>query len=189
MLSGLIFRLSPARRRFMRELARPALARFKERLDRLGSPRAVRFITILNDANADFMAYALSADGLLADRSDAATSDSVENCLADLLVYCVHLFARDDVASDSSELIPLLAGVIATEPKRVMLKRDALRKSPRSEEWMLYTWLVKDLGGPAPAYDPELEQRFGYQYVSYIGQYRPMIERELRKAEPKQDIR
>ena len=167
----------------MRELAGPGLSKFKRRLLDAGSPRAVKFISTLNGANADFMAYALSADGPLAGDRERATPDSVEACLGDLLVYAVCLFAREEIARDSSELIPLLARVLETDLKRMMLKRDSLRKSPRSEEWMLYTWLVKDLGGSPPAYDAELERSFGYQYVSYIGQYRALLEREMGRAD------
>ena len=35
--------------------------------------------------------------------------------------------------------------------------------------------------GASPRYQGELERAFGYQYLSYIGQYRPMLERELSK--------
>ena len=167
----------------MRELAAPGLGKFRDRLLHIGSPRAVGLITTLNDANADFMAYALSPAGSLGAFRATATPDSVEACLADLLIYAVNLFARDEMARDSSELIPLLARIVSVEPRRVMLKRDSLRKAPRSEEWMLYTWLVGDLGGVTPAYDAALERGFGYQYVSYIGQYRGIVERELNRAD------
>jgi hypothetical protein len=179
MLSGLIFRLSRQRRRFMRELARPGLMRIAERANQVGSPEALRFVTTLNDANADFLAYAFSAEGFFAAWRGAATPEAIEACLGDLLVYCVNLFARDDFARDGSELVGLLAHALAIAPERVMLKRDSFRKAPRSEEWMLYTWLVRDLGGGKPAYDAELERNFGYNYVSYIGQYRKILGREL----------
>ena len=119
-----------------------------------------------------------------------ANPDSVEACLADLLVYAVNLFARDEMRRDTSELIPLLARIVDISPTRVMLKRDNLSKAPRSAEWMLYTWLVRNLTGDRnltgapPKYDPELERGFGYQYLSYIGQYREIIERELNSADP-----
>ncbi len=163
----------------MRELAGPGLARFNDRLADAGSRRAVKFISTLNNANADFMAYALSAAGPLAGYRAGATPDSVELCLGDLLVYDVYLFARDEFARDSTELIPLLARVLKADPKRVMLKRDNLRKAPRSEEWMVYTWLVRNLGGTSVEHSLELERGFGYQYLSYIGQYRAIIGREL----------
>jgi hypothetical protein len=179
MLSGLRFRFSPARRRFMRELAGPGLSRFNERLLQVGSGRAVGFISTLNGANADFMAFALSPSGPLAGKRAGATPKSLEACLGDLLVYAVNLFARDELFRDDSDLIPLLAQILGTDPKRVMLKRDQLRKAPRSEEWMLYTWLIADLGGESPPYDARLERSFGYQYLSYIDQYRAIFEREL----------
>jgi hypothetical protein len=139
-------------------------------------------ISTLNAANADFLAYALSPSGPLAAYRESATPHSVELCLGDLLIYAMRLFARDELARDSSELIPLLARILGIEPKRVMLKRDSLRKAPHSEEWMLYSWMATSLAGAAPKYDPELERSFGYQYVSYIGQYRTIIERELSRA-------
>jgi hypothetical protein len=64
-----------------------------------------------------------------------------------------------------------------------MLRRDQLRKAPRSEEWMLYTWLFAALGGQRPAYDAPLERAFSYGYLSYIGQYRPALERALARLE------
>jgi hypothetical protein len=103
----------------------------------------------------------------------------MEACLGDLLVYAIRLFDREELARDSSDLITLLATVLGTDPKRVMLKRDLLRKAPRSEEWMVYSWLIEDLGGPPPSYRAELEAGFGYQYLSYVGQYRTLLEREL----------
>ncbi len=182
MLSALMFWLSPARRRFMRALARPGLRKLKNRLAESGSPQAMKFITILADANADFMAYALSPDGPLEFYRSSATPELVEACFGDLLIYAVNLFARDEFSGDSSELIALLARVLKVEPARVMLKRDRIRKAPRSEEWMLFTRLVEDLGGAPPAYGRELERRFGYQYLSYIGQYRPLLERALARG-------
>jgi len=168
----------------MRELAGPGLAKFNQRLAEAGLPRAVKFISTLNGGNADFMAYALSPAGPLATCRVGANPDSVEACLADLLVYAVNLFARDELRRDASELIPLLARIVGISPTRVMLKRDNLSKAPRSAEWMLYTWLVRNLTGAPPKYDPELERGFGYQYLSYIGQYRAIIEHELNRADP-----
>ena len=65
MLAGLLYWLSPARRRFMRRLAKPGLDATRARLAEAGSPRAVQFISTLLDANADFLAYALSPKGPL----------------------------------------------------------------------------------------------------------------------------
>ena len=48
---------------------------------------------------------------------------------------------------------------------------------------MLYTWLVTALGGERPAYDAQLERAFSYGYLSYIGQYRPTLERALAQLE------
>jgi hypothetical protein len=181
MLSALKFWLSPSRRRFMRQYGNPALAAFKQRLTRAGSQRAFKFITHLLRANVDFLAYALNTEGGPLEQFGARASiDGVERCVGALLVYSVNLFARDELADNDSELIPLLAAVVGTDdPKRVMLMRDALRKAPRSEEWMLITWLADALGASAPRYDGELERSFGYQYLSYIGQYRSLLEREL----------
>ncbi len=181
---ALKFWLSPSRRRFMREFGKPALAAFKQRLAAAGSPRAFKFITPLLGANADFLAFALAPGGPLERFGARASAAGVERCLGALLVYSVNLFARDELADNSSEVIPLLAVVIgADDPKRVMLMRDALRKAPRSEEWMLITWLADALGAGRLAYDGELERSFGYQYLSYIGQYRTLLERELKAAD------
>jgi hypothetical protein len=84
---------------------------------------------------------------------------------------------------DDGQIIPLLAQVAGLEVTQVMLRRDQLRKAPRSEEWMLYSWLVAALGGERPAYDASLERAFAYGYLSYIGQYRPALERTLSQLE------
>ena len=168
----------------MRELAAPGVAKFNDRLAHAGSRRAVKFISILNGGNADFMAYALSPAGPLAGYRRGASPDSVEACLADLLIYAANLFARDELLRNAGELVTLLARILDLDPKLVMLKRDQLRKAPRSEEWMVFTWLVSDLGGAQPQYHPELERGFGYQYLSYIGQYRAILERELNRPDP-----
>jgi hypothetical protein len=181
MLSALKFWLSPSRRRFMRQFGGPATSALKQRLVAAGSPRAFKFINPLLRANADFLAYALTPGGPLERLGPHATAAGVERCLGALLVYSVNLFARDELANNDGELISLLATVIgADDPKRVMLMRDALRKAPRSEEWMLITWIADALGAGALPYDGELERNFGYQYLSYIGQYRTLLERELR---------
>jgi hypothetical protein len=39
------------------------------------------------------------------------------------------------------------------------------------------------VGADAPKYDAELERAFGYNYLSYIDQYRPMLEREMAAAD------
>jgi hypothetical protein len=182
MLAGLLYWLSPARRRFMRRLAKPGLDATRARLSESGSPRALMFISTLLDANAEFLAYALSSKGPLAAYRDRATPETVGACIATMLIYSVNLFARDEMTRNESELIPLLARLTGLAPKQVMLRRDAIRKSPRSEEWMLVTWLAKDLGAEPPKYDTELERSFGYNYLSYIAQYRPKLEREMTAA-------
>ena len=100
-----------------------------------------------------------------------------------MLIFSVNLFARDELARNESELIPLLATVAQLSPMQVMLRRDNLRKAPRSEEWMLYSWMVTALGAERPAYDGELERSFSYNYLAYIGQYRSIIEREAVRPE------
>ncbi len=182
MLAGLLYWLSPARRRFMRRLAKPGLDATRARLAASGSPRAVKFISTLLDANAEFLAYALSSNGPLGSYCNRATPETVAACIATMLFYSVNLFARDEMTKNESELIPLLARLTGFEPKQVMLRRDALRKAPRSEEWMVVTWLAKDLRAEPPRYDAELERSFGYNYLSYIDQYRPMLEREMAAA-------
>jgi len=100
-----------------------------------------------------------------------------------MLIFSVNLFARDELARNESELIPLLARVAQLSTTQVMLRRDHLRKAPRSEEWMLYSWMVTALGAQRPTYDGELERRFSYNYLAYIGQYRSIIEREAARPE------
>jgi hypothetical protein len=184
MLSGLLYWLSPARRRFMRRLGRPALGRIEARLASAGSPAAIEFLSILLRGNAEFLGFALSSDGALARFGAGATAEQAEACLGAMLIFSVALFAREEMQREDTQLIPLLAEVAAVERKQVMLRRDQLRKAPRSEEWMLYTWMVNALGGPRPGYDAELERAFAYQYLSYIGQYRPALERALSELEP-----
>ncbi len=167
----------------MRRLGRPALSKFDERLRACGSPRAAGFMSILLRANSDFLAYALSRKGPLARYAGGATPERVEVCLGSMLIFATNLFARDEMRNEGSGLVGLLAGIVGWEPKQVMLRRDNLRKAPRSEEWMLYSWLVMDLGGERPAYDAELERSFGYNYLSYIGQFRAELERAA--AQPK----
>src|SRR5260370_32707650 len=109
MLSGLLYWLSPARRRFMRRLAKPGLDATRARLAESGSPRAVQFISTLLDANAEFLAYALSSHGSLAAYSDRATPQTVTACIATMLVYSLKLFARDQITKKARELTPLPA--------------------------------------------------------------------------------
>ncbi len=169
----------------MRRLGRPALTKLESRLKQAGSATAVGFLSILLRANAEWLAFALSPDGVLgpqAAKAGQATPERIEACMASMLIYSSALFARDELYRDDGQLIGLLAEVCAMEPTRVMLYRDQLRKAPRSEEWMFYTWLVKDLTGERPAYDAALEKSFGYQYLSYVGQYRPALTRALEKT-------
>jgi len=184
MLSGLIYWLSPRRRRFMRRLGRPALTTLEARVKTAGSPAAFSFCTILLHANAEFLAFAISSpDGALSRFAATATSAQVEACLVAMLIYSAAQFAREEMRRDDGEIIPLLAHVTGLEVTRVMLRRDQLRKAPRSEEWQLYTWLVAALGGERPAYDASLEPAFSYGYLTYIGQYRPALERALAQLE------
>ena len=159
------------------------MARLRERLDAAGSPRAVAFFSTLLRANIEFLAFSLSPSGPLSFLSPGANAEKVEACLAAMLIFSVNLFARDEFANNESELIPLLAAIANLNPMQVMLRRDSLRKAPRSEEWMLYTWMVAALGGEKPAYDGELERRFSYNYLAYIEQYRPLIERDAVAAQ------
>jgi hypothetical protein len=183
MLSAILNWLSPARRRFMRRYGREAASRIRARLEKAGSPRAIAFLSILLDANLEFLAFALSAQGPFAAMEPRATADTVEACLVAMLIFSVNLFARAEFARDQSELIPLLASVAQSTPMQVMVRRDALRKAPRSEEWMLYTWIAAALGGENPSYDGELDRRFSYNYLAYIEQYRSIIERTAARPE------
>ena len=167
----------------MRECGTPALKELRGRLESAGLPRAVAFFSALLDANVEFLAFALSRQGPLAAFETRANRESIKACLAAMLIFSVNLFARDELANNESELIPLLATIAGIVPTQVMLRRDQLRKAPRSEEWMLYTWMVAALGGEKPAYNGELERRFGYNYLAYIEQYRPIVERAAAQSE------
>jgi hypothetical protein len=167
----------------MRRLGRPALAKLFVRLSTAGSPAAISFCAILLKANVEFLGYALSPEGALARFADSATPSQVESCLASMLIYSAAQFARDEMRRDDTQLIPLLARTANIDVTQVMLRRDQLRKAPRSEEWMLYSWLVDSLGGERPAYDAQLERGFAYSYLSYIGQYRASLERALVQLE------
>ena len=100
-----------------------------------------------------------------------------------MLIYSAAQFAREEMRRDDGEMIPLLAHITGFEVTQVMLRRDQLRKAPRSEEWMLYGWLGRGIGGERPAYDAQLERAFSYGYLSYIGQYRPALESALEQLE------
>ena len=180
MLSGLIYLLSPRRRRFMRRLGHPALSALEARLTSAGSPAAIGFCTTILHANAEYLAFAIpSRDGALCRFDASATPAQIEACLGAMLIYSAAQFAREEMQHDDSQIIPLIAHVTGLGLTQVMLRRDQLRKAPRSEEWMLYGWLVAALGGERPAYDAALERAFSYGYLSYIGQYRPQLERAL----------
>ncbi len=179
MLTALRFLLSPWRLRFMRRYARPALSDLRARLDQFASPQGRSFVGTLLQANTEFLAHAFSNSGALAGLRDRLSAQSLRACSASMLIYSVNLFARNEMARDGNELVMLLSRILAVTPQAVMLRRDALRKAPRSEEWMLYTWLLKDLQAPAPKFDSALEQAFGYQYLSYIGQYKGMLEQNV----------
>lgn len=180
MLSGLIYLLSPRRRRFMRRLGRPARSVLEARLTTAGSPAAIAFCSTILDANTEYLAFAIpSRDGALCRFDASATPAQIETCLAAALIYGAAQFAREEMRRDDSQLLPLIAHVTGLEVTQVMLRRDQLRKAPRSEEWMLYGWLSAALGGERPAYDATLERAFSYGYLSYIGQYRPPLERAL----------
>src|SRR5579864_252813 len=112
MLAGLLYWLSPRRRRFMRRLGRPALARLEERVNTAGSPAAVSLCTAMLHANAEFLAFAISSpDGALARFAASATPAQVEAALAAMLIYSAALFAREEMQRDDGQLIPLLAHV------------------------------------------------------------------------------
>jgi hypothetical protein len=179
MFTALRFLFSPWRLRFMRRYGRPALGELRARLAQVASPRGRVFVTTLLEANTEFLAHAFSSSGALAADRDRLTAQSLRACLASTVIYSVNLFARAEMARDGSELVILLSRLFDLSPKTVMLRRDALRKAPRSEEWMLYTWLMRDLQAPAPKFDSALEQAFGYQYLSYIGQYQGILEKNV----------
>ena len=179
MLTALRFLFSPWRLRFMRSYGRPAINDLRAPLNQFASPQGRAFVGTLIKANIEFLAHAFSPSGALAPLREQLTKQSVRACLASMLIYSVNLFARDEMARDANELIILLSRMLAISREAVMLRRDMLRKAPRSEEWMLYTWLLKDLGAPAPKFDATLEQAFGYQYLSYIGQYKSILEKNV----------
>jgi hypothetical protein len=179
MFTALRFLLSPWRLGFMRRYGRPVLSDLRARLARYASPQGRVFVTTLADANTEFLAHALSPSGPLSAYRGGLTVQSMRACLASSLIYSVNLFARTEMARDGSELVILLGRLFDLKAEAVMLRRDALRKAPRSEEWMLYTWLLRGLGAPEPKFDSALEQAFGYQYLSYIGQYKSILEKTI----------
>ena len=184
MLSALRFLLSPWRLIFMRKYARPALSDLRIRLRQFASVQGGGFITVLLQANAEFLAYAFSSAGPLHTMRHRLTPQTARACLASMLIYSVNVFARGEIANNDSELVSLLSQVLEVKREALMIRRDALRKSPRSEEWLVYTWLLKDLGLAAPKFDAEVEQSFGYQYLSYIGQYKKILEKNVPRSEP-----
>lgn len=179
MLAGLRFLLSPWRLRFMRNYANPATRDLRGRLDQIATPQGRLFVTTLLQANAEFLAHAFSRSGVLFGVRDRLTVDAARACLASMLIYSVNLFARTEMANDAGELVALLSRMLGVRREAVMLRRDSLRKAPRSEEWLFYTWLLKDLGAPAPKFDAAVEQAFGYQYLSYISQYKSILENNV----------
>jgi hypothetical protein len=182
MFTALRYLLSPWRLRFMRRYARPAISQMRGQLDQF-APRKTRiFTTTLLDANAEFLARAFSPSGILFGFRDRISTQSVRACLGSMLIYSANLVARNEMARDGGEVVPLLSRVLGVSRESVIIRREILRKSPRSEEWMLYTWLLKDLEAPAPQFDPALEQSFGYHYLSYIGHYTGILERNIPAA-------
>jgi hypothetical protein len=179
MLSALRFLFSPWRLRFMRRYANPANAELRHRLEQYAAPQARIFIITLLQANAEFLAYSFSYSGMLAGLRDRLTQARTRACLSSMLIYSVNLFARNEMTESAGELVALLSRTLGVGREYVMLRRDNLRKAPRSEEWMVYTWLLKDLEAPVPKFDPALEQSFGYQYLSYIGQYKGILEKNI----------
>ena len=167
----------------MRRFGRPAIAKLSERLHKVGSGAAVEFFSILMTANSEFLAFALSRQGPFTNLAQTVSMEKVECAMSSMLLYSTMQFARDAVLRDDSELIPLLAEIIASDPKDVMLRRDRIRKAPKSEEWILYTWLCEDLGGARPRYDQALERGFSYNYLAYLEQYRPALEAALARLE------
>ncbi len=150
---------------------------------RFASPQGRTFVMTLLRANAEFLAHAFSRSGALYGVRGRLTVDAVRACLASMLIYSVNLFARTEMANDGGELVKLLSRMLGVRREAVMLRRDSLRKAPRSEEWLFYTWLLKDLGAPAPKFDAAVEQAFGYQYLSYISQYKTILENNVPGSE------
>jgi len=163
----------------MRRLGDPAVKALRIRASQSGSPAALDFLSTLLDANIEYLSFALSSEGVLASFREFATPTQVEACLASMLIYDVVQFAHDEIAKNSSELIAFLGVVTGIGAKQVMLRFDQLRKAPKSEEWMLYRWMVSDLGGDKPEHSVETEREFAYQYLSYIGQYKPVLQKSL----------
>lgn len=167
----------------MRNYANLSLKEFRGRLDQIATPQGRTFIMTLLQANAEFLAHAFSRSGALFGVRDHLTPETVRACLASMLIYSVNLFARTEMANDGGELVSLLSRTLGVRREAVMLRRDSLRKAPRSEEWLFYTWLHKDLGAPAPKFDTAVEQGFGYQYLSYISQYKSILENNVPGSE------
>jgi hypothetical protein len=166
----------------MRRCASPALAKFRSRLGGLAAPWAAGFIQTLLTANAEFLAFALGPSGLLHAFGPASNEERIERCLASLLLYSIYQFAREEFSNNESELISLLARLTDTNTRAVMLRRDMLRKTPRSEEWVACSWMLTDLGQSSPTVSPDLERGFAYQYLSYIAQYQRILASYLGQA-------
>jgi hypothetical protein len=166
----------------MRRYASPARVKFRSRLAGVASPWAAGFIETLFTANAEFLAFALGPSGLLHGLGPAASEERIERCLGSLLIYSMYQFARKEFCDNESELISLLARLTDTSTRAVMVRRDMLRKTPRSEEWVACSWILKDLGQSPPTFSPELERGFAYQYLSYVGQYQGILASYLTQA-------
>lgn len=166
----------------MRRFASPALAKFRARLGGVAAPWAAGFIQTLLTANAEFLAFALGPSGLLHAFAGASSQERIERCLASLLLYSMYQFARQEFSNNEGELISLLARLTETSTRSVMLRRDLLRKTPRSEEWVACSWILTDLGQSSPSVSLDLERSFAYQYLSYIAQYRRILESYLGQA-------
>ncbi|HEY2664956.1 MAG TPA: hypothetical protein VGI47_11490 [Candidatus Binataceae bacterium] len=133
-------------------------------------------------ANAEFLAFALGPTGLLQALGPAASEERIERCLGSLLIYSIYQFAREEFSNNESELISLLARLTGSSTRAVMVRRDMLRKTPHSEEWVACAWILSDLGQSSPTVSPELERGFAYQYLSYIAQYRRILASYLGRA-------
>ena len=180
MLAALLFWLSPARRRFMRRYARPAMDAMRARLVRFGAPQAIGFVSIIQDANAEFLAYALTRGGPLKSYSDRATVATVKACLSAMLIFSVNMFARDEIAKNESELVRLLAAVIGCDAMQVMLRRDSLTQGAafgRVGALHAVDFRARRRTSGRPT-TPNLSAPSASNYLSYIGQYREVLERE-----------
>src|SRR5258708_33672280 len=122
-VSGLVCGVCAMRRGLMGRLAKPGLDAMRVRLRKAGSPRAIQFISMILDANADFLAYALSSKGTLHMYGERATPETVAACIVTVLIYSVNLFARGEMSSNESEMMPLFAHLAGVKPVQEMLWR------------------------------------------------------------------